>query len=206
MENRKDGRLEALWGGRFGDQYSERNDNLFPNREPFWRHVFTLVKAESVLEIGCNVGSNLQWIAKHLPGGRLSGIDINRQALERAKQRLPGAELLLGSASKLPFPDGSIDFVFTTGLLIHLESEMLPRVMAEAVRCSRRYVLCGEYFADTRIEVPYRGQEGALFKDNYGQRYLDAFPSLELLETGFLAKMENGWDDITYWLFEKRRA
>ena len=36
--------------------------------------------------------------------------------------------------------------------------------MDEIVRCSRRYVLCGEYRADDLEEVPYRGQEGALFR------------------------------------------
>ena len=199
-------RLEALWGGQFGDQYSERNDNPFADREPFWKHVLELAEVKSVLEIGCNVGTNLQWISRHLPGGRLSGIDINRSALEKARQKLPDAELLQGSAADLPFPDEHFDLVFTAGVLIHLSSETLPAVMAEAVRCSKRYVLCGEYFAEERTEIPYRDQEGALFKDNFGRRYLDSFPALKLVETGFLAKTKDGWDDITYWLFEKGRG
>jgi len=58
-----------------------------------------------------------------------------------------------------------------------------------------------EYFSETREEVPYRDQTGALFRDNYGKRYLDSF-KLKLIETGFLDK-EQGFDRVTYWLMEK---
>jgi len=198
-------RLEALWSGRFGDEYSTRNDNPFPNREAFWNGLFDSIEVASVLEVGSNVGANLQWIARRLPGARLSGIDLNSSALEKARQRLPQAELRQGSATGLPFADANFDLVFTTGVLIHLAREILPQVMSEVVRCSRRYVLCGEYYAPARTEVPYRGHEGALFKEDYGQGYLNAFPELRLVQQGFLPRTENGWDDVTYWLFEKAR-
>jgi hypothetical protein len=32
---------------------------------------------------------------------------------------------------------------------------------------------------------------------------LELFPELHLLQQGFLSR-EEGWDDVTYWLFEKR--
>ena len=76
--------------------------------------------------------------------------------------------------------------------------------MAEIVRCSRRYVLCGEYFAEETTEVPYRGQDGALFKRDYGALYQELFPELALVEQGFLGRDE-GWDDVTWWLFERSR-
>jgi hypothetical protein len=74
--------------------------------------------------------------------------------------------------------------------------------MAEIVRCSRRYVLCGEYFAEQTTEVPYQNQSGALFKRNYGRIYQELFPELRLIQQGFLGRDE-GWDDVTYWMFEK---
>jgi hypothetical protein len=72
--------------------------------------------------------------------------------------------------------------------------------MSEIVRCSRRYVLCAEYCADQLTEVPYRGQEGALFKRDYGSLYAEIFPELRLADRGFLSRAD-GWDDVTWWLF-----
>jgi hypothetical protein len=109
----------------------------------------------------------------------------------------------VASARELPFADDSFDLVFTTGVLIHQSPDELPRVMDEIVRCSRRYVLCGEYRADELEEVPYRGQRGALYKQDYGALYQERFPQLQLLEEGFLPKSEGVWDDVTYWIFEQ---
>ena len=103
---------------------------------------------------------------------------------------------------ELPFRDRWFDLVFTMGVLIHQPESTLPLVMAEIVRCSRRYVLCGEYFAEQTIEVPYRNQSGALFKRNYGRIYQELFPELRLIQRGFLGRDE-GWDDVTHWMFEK---
>ena len=93
--------------------------------------------------------------------------------------------------------------VFTTGVLIHQTPAALPIIMSEIVRCARKYVLCAEYFAEDLTEVPYRKQHGALFKQNFGKMYLDLFPELALRKSGFLPKADGGWDDVTYWVFEK---
>jgi hypothetical protein len=127
---------------------------------------------------------------------------VNERALEVVKSELPGVDARVASARELPFPDAGFDLVFTTGVLIHQSPDELPRVMDEIVRCSRRYVLCGEYRADELEEVPYRGQRGALYKQDYGRLYQDRFPQLRLLEEGFLPKSEGVWDDVTYWVFE----
>jgi hypothetical protein len=52
--------------------------------------------------------------------------------------------------------------------------------MNEIVRCSRRYVLCGEYFSDQLTEIAYRGQTGALYKRDFGAMYQALFPELQL--------------------------
>lgn len=92
--------------------------------------------------------------------------------------------------------------VFTVAVLIHQPDSTLPVVMAEIVRCTRRYVLCAEYYADEPTEVPYRGQRGALIKRDFGRLYQEIFPELRLRTQGFLSRQE-GWDDHTYWVFEK---
>ena len=113
-----------------------------------------------------------------------------------------GVHAVWSQARELPFRDGWFDMVFTVGVLIHQPPETLPVVMAEIVRCSRRYVLCGEYFAEEPTEVPYREQKGALFKRDFGGLYCRLFPGFVVRQQGFLSRAE-GWDDITYWVLER---
>jgi hypothetical protein len=108
-------------------------------------------------------------------------------------------------ARSLPFRDARFQLTFCMGVLIHQPPEAQPIVMGEIVRCSRRYVLCGEYYAEQLVEVPYRGQRGALYKRDWGELYASLFPELRLVEQRFESR-ETGWDDVTFWLFEKTPA
>jgi len=162
-----------------------------------------MIEVERVLEVGCNLGANLRWLATLLPPHHLYGVDVNLSALAELKAELPGPNAVWARARELPFRDGFFDLVFTTGVLIHQSTDALPDVMREIVRCSRRYVLAGEYFAETVTEVPYRDQKGALFKMDFGAEDKRNFPELSLLRSGFLPR-GSGWDDLTWWLFERR--
>jgi pseudaminic acid biosynthesis-associated methylase len=195
-------RLEALWAGEFGAEYTERNRAAGERREPFWRALLAERPCASVLEVGCNLGGNLGWIASLLPGRLVVGIDVNRHALGRLRQTAPGARGVAASALHLPFADGSFDLVATVGVLIHQPPARVADAMREAARCARRYVLCAEYYADALTEVEYRGQPGSLFKRDFGALYREVIPSLRLGASGFLSRAE-GWGDVTYWVFEK---
>lgn len=195
-------RLEELWAGEFGDAYTERNREAGDARAPFWQMVFSECEIHNVLEVGCNLGANLRWVIRHVPPQQVYGVDINVKALEELRRLLPGVNAMWTPARELPFRDRWFDLVFTIGVLIHQPESTLPLVMAEIYRCARRYILCGEYFAAQTTEVPYRGQAGALFKRDYGRLYQELFPELKLRKQGFLSRAE-GWDDVTYWLFEK---
>lgn len=199
------GRLEDLWAGEFGDAYVERNLGAYEKREAFWAKLLGDHPVADVLEVGCNVGGNLQWVAKHVDPKRVYGVDVNEAALRHLRERVPGVNGVWTPARSLPFRDGWVELAFTAGVLIHQPELSLPLVMGEVVRASRRYVLAMEYFAEATTEVPYRGQEGALFKRDYGRLYADLFPELREVARGHLDKDE-GWDDVTWWLFEKRPA
>lgn len=195
-------RLEGLWRGDFGDEYVDRNTE-FTARETFWNERLARCRPTRVLEVGCNLGGNLQWIAKMVPADRITGVDVNIKALLQLAERVPGVNAVWSAAGNLPFEDGLFDMVFTMGLLIHQPESTLPAVMSEMVRCSSRWVLCGEYFAEETVEVQYRGYDGALFKRDYGRLFQELSPALTLREQGFLSRDE-GWDDVTWWLFERR--
>lgn len=195
-------RLERLWSGDFGTEYTERNAEAGASRAPFWRDVLSGLDVATALEVGCNLGANLRWIADELEPGSVFGVDVNEDALVRLRSELPRVNAVRATARALPFRDRWFDLVFTMGVLIHLPPETLPLAMSEIVRCSRRYILCGEYFAEELSEVPYRGHEGTLFKRDFGAYYRELFPELRPLRSGFLGRDE-GWDDVTWWLFER---
>ncbi len=194
-------RLQRLWSGEFGDEYVERNRD-FSVREGFWHDLLSGIECRRVLEVGCNIGGNLQWVAQTVPPQNVYGVDVNLEALRQLRQLVPDVNAVWSAGRELPFRDAWFDLVLTFGVLIHQPDDTLPLMMAEIVRTSRRYVLCGEYFAETAVEVPYRGQPGALFKRDYGGLYQRLFPELRLVDEGFLGRAE-GWDDITWWLFER---
>jgi len=156
-----------------------------------------------VLEVGCNIGANLRWIRTPDSERVVYGVDISPKALTELRKVMPDVHGVWSQARDLPFPSDSFDLVFTAGVLIHQPPELLARVMGEIVRCSRRFVLCCEYYSPELTEIPYRGQTGALFKRDFGGLYQDLFPSLVLRQQGFLSAAD-GWDDVTYWMFEKR--
>lgn len=197
-------RLENLWGGEFGNDYVERNIAAHSGREPFWKTLHKTFPFGSALEIGCNVGANLVWLSRLIDAKNVCGVDINEKALRYLRKNLPEINALWSPAKTLPFRDQWFDLAFTTGVLIHQPPSALPLVMSEIVRCARKYVLCAEYFAEELTEIPYRNQRGALFKQDYGKLYRELFPDLKLVDQGFLPKSDGGWDDVTYWMFEKQ--
>jgi pseudaminic acid biosynthesis-associated methylase len=200
IEARDAKRLEQLWAGDFGDAYTERNRGSIDRRE-FWRALIAAHPFASALEVGCNVGDNLLALNELIGAGALAGVDVNEGALATARAALPEADLRHVAARELPFPDGAFELVFTAMVLIHQPDETLQSVLREIVRCSSRYVLSIEYEAPEHVDVPYRGQEGALFKRPYGTLYAATFPRLQPVVGGFIGQA-GGWDDVTWSLLE----
>jgi SAM-dependent methyltransferase len=94
--------------------------------------------ATSLLDIGCNAGELLSYCRTVYPGIRLSGVEINPAALEKARQNLPDADLHGTSAEKLPFPDASFDCVTCIEVLEHIPSKLRLQALAEMRRVVRR--------------------------------------------------------------------
>lgn len=195
--------LEQLWAGEFGIAYNERNRILDERRAAFWTNLVETYGIRSVLEIGCGQGGNLKPIAAKLDPHDVWGVDINEDALALARLHAPGVNVVASRARRLPFRDGLADLAFTVGVLIHQPETTLPIVMAEVVRCSSRYVLWGEYHAETTEEIPYHGQSGALYRRDYGRIYRELFPELSVVGEGLLTQ-EEGFDRVTWQLLEKR--
>jgi pseudaminic acid biosynthesis-associated methylase len=196
-------RLERLWSADFGNEYVDRNVNAYDSRGAFWLPLVEELRPASVLEIGCGVGGNLQWIAQGMRPDRVIGVDVNAKALKLLEERVPGVRAVHAPARDVPFADRSIDLVFTMGVLIHQPEESLMRVMSEMVRLSQRWVFCAEYYDTETVEIPYRGVDGALFRRDYKSLFESFFPTeLRLVREGLRGE-NDGDEGYTWWLFER---
>jgi ubiquinone/menaquinone biosynthesis C-methylase UbiE len=63
-----------------------------------------LPDASALLDVGCNVGELLRVCRETYPAMDLAGIDINSSSIEKAKAKLPGADIRYGHGFQLPFP------------------------------------------------------------------------------------------------------
>lgn len=192
-----------LWESSFGDSYTVRCDKDYSPRNKFWGDIICRTQVKRVLEVGCNTGQNLDIIAGYLPkpDNNAWGCDVNRMALSLCRTRHGDLNVVKCSGFDLPFKDNYFDLVFTAGVLIHQKPSEVEIMMQEIIRVSHHYVLALEYGNDIFDEIPYRGNDGSLFKGPYGEVYEKKY-GLRLINTGFLGKGD-GFDDLTFWLLSK---
>jgi ubiquinone/menaquinone biosynthesis C-methylase UbiE len=95
---------------------------------------FTKHRGERVLEVGCGAGSDLLQFAKH--GADAWGMDITPAHLRLARERVGRlAQVEFGDATQIPFEDASFDFVYSIGVLHHIDQP--DRVAKEILRVLR---------------------------------------------------------------------
>ena len=211
---------ESFWAGDFGREYTDRNSRHLAEWNEFYRRTWGHTKLDMnqqflgelprdsrVLEVGCNTGMQLRGL-QEAGFGSLYGVELQAYAVEKAKEYTQGINIMQGSGFDLPFRDEFFDLVCTNGVLIHIAPADLPRLMAEMVRCSRRYIWGWEYYAPTTTAIPYRGNEGFLWKADFAQLFLANFPELRLVKQElypYVAAAEQGNTDVMY-LLEKTTA
>jgi ubiquinone/menaquinone biosynthesis C-methylase UbiE len=87
----------------------------------------------SVLDVGCGTGSQLSLFQQ--AGCKVFGIDTSPAMLEVARQRLGDrAELYLGDASDMPYPDRSFDLITSRMTLHEMPGAMRSAVLIEMKR------------------------------------------------------------------------
>ncbi len=192
-----------LWRSEFGRDYTDRNNHEKPERVDAWRRLLEGITPETVLEVGCNIGWNLEYLSR-LGIGQLYGIEPQSDAVERARARDARFNVLQGTAFELPFRDGFFDLAFTSGVLIHIAPESLGAAMDELHRVSNRWIVAIEYDGATEQEIQYRGHAGALWKRDHGALWQQRHSDLKLVRSFALGPSE-GYDDCTAHLFEKPR-
>ncbi len=83
-----------------------------PHNEPLFRAVLDAAAVGAgtrLLDVGCGTGATL--VLARQRGAEVAGLDVCDPLLAIARDRLPDADLVLGEADALPFPDGGFDAV-----------------------------------------------------------------------------------------------
>ena len=110
------------------------------------------VRVKSVLEIGCGAGANLYRIKQAFPDTEISGCDINEDAIKTAKEKLPGADLKVGSIYELPFNGEFYDLVLTDAMLIYVGPDKIKRALREIRRVGYDKMMFVEFHSNSLIK------------------------------------------------------
>lgn len=94
---------------------------------------------KKVLEVACNMGTTLIEVAQEYQC-QITGVDIDREALEKAQQNINHAGLQkivkvqTGNALKLPFEDNTFDIVINEAMLTMLDDRSKHKALNEYYR------------------------------------------------------------------------
>ncbi len=128
---------EQRWRGDEGGLNEPQRAKLEVIREGFPSGV------QTVLDVGCGTGRMLEEL-RLLYRSRVS-TDFAIEGL----RRIPGHRVV-GNCLSLPFRADSFDLVFCAEVIEHLDDPSLARLLAEARRVTRRYLLITTPYAENR--------------------------------------------------------
>jgi pseudaminic acid biosynthesis-associated methylase len=198
---------EEFWAGEFGSAYIDRNNSkeiISSNVVLFSSILANLKNIDTVLELGCNVGLNLDALNLIDSKLSLSGVELNKAAAKIAASRKVAT--IHQKTIVEPLDLGiTYDLTFTKTVLIHINPASLPVVYENLVKHSNRYILVSEYYNPTPVAVEYRGHSDKLFKRDFAGELMSSH-GLSLVKYGFSYhrdKYLRHQDDASWFLLEK---
>jgi SAM-dependent methyltransferase len=120
--------------------------------------------SKRLLDVGCNVGELLMACSKRFNGMGLCGVDVNAAAVERARKKLPQAEIYNITGHTLPFADSSFDCVTCIEVIEHVPEHLRAATLREIWR-----VLAPD--GTFVLRCPHAGMFAALDSNNLRFRF-----------------------------------
>jgi len=199
---------QEFWSKQYADEYRKKNStfNLDLGIKGWAEMLKGTSDVNSILECGCNIGRNINFLNFLMPEANKSIIEISPDAYNFVTREYKLERAFNGPIVEADFEHGSFDLTFTSGVLIHIHPNDLLSNMTKVHQLSSRYILMGEYFNRTPVMIEYQGQKDKLFKRDFGKLFMENF-DVKLVDYGFLwghIYDPAGFDDFTWWLFEKR--
>jgi len=139
------------YDSNYWNKYTDDNETSY--NEEFAKFILDLVvslKANSVLEVGCNTGNALRKFPSDFDG---HGIDLNEKALKLATEKLSTFKFQKGAVTEIPHSDSSIDFVFTHNVLNYVPENDMSKSVNELFRVSKKYILNCELYNENESQI-----------------------------------------------------
>ena len=194
---------EIFWETDFGNKYVKRNlksDRIFTIGKDLLNNKVII---NEVLELGANVGLNLDAIKRVYPDVKTYGVEINKLAynIGKKKHKFYNKPILNFKSKK------KYDLVCSVGVLIHQNPKHLNAFYNKLYSLSKKYIYLSEYFNPTPVTIKYRNNDEKLFKRDFAKELWIKFPRLKLIDYGFHWKqdprLKNCCDNSNWFLFQK---
>ena len=187
---------EIMWSSEFGNDYTKRQKKDLKGRYEFFDkalfEVAEVEKCNTVCEFGANIGENIRTLEKlfkvYSPAEKMefSAIEINKKCCDKLSEYA----FVYNQSVEKPIKE-KFDLVFTRGLLIHLEKEVLDKAIKNIYNSSNKYILIAEYITPERRMVEYRGKKDMMWTDDYFKPLIKK--GCELIDCGFDYKYFITW-------------
>jgi hypothetical protein len=147
----------------------------------------TSLGAESVLELGSNVGANLQAIWRNDSSIKLYGLELNENAVLWGKKNMPDgcdARLMTGSMADIEgvlAHNGldAVDVVFSCGATMHVNDEIFAAAKQQALKVARKAIVHLEYNAWTPADLRNgRNWRSSFLSDRWIRDYVAEYENL----------------------------
>lgn len=207
MNKRKETEQEIFWAGHFGTEYIQRNQGaalLSSNLNFFAKALRVARNLKTCLEIGANIGMNLEALKLLYPKQAQYGIEINADAARELARRIPPDQVYHKSFMDFA-PQRTWDLVIIKGVLIHIKPDDLLQAYDKLAASCGNYLLVAEYYNPVPVTLPYRGHTDRLFKRDFAGEIMDRHPQIQLIDYGFAYHRDPNFpqDDITWFLMRK---
>jgi ubiquinone/menaquinone biosynthesis C-methylase UbiE len=92
-------------------------------------------RGQRVLDVGCGPGALTAELADRVGAGAVSAAEPSASFVAAVRERLPGVDVRLAAAERLPFPDGAFDAAMAQ-LVVHFMADPVQglREMARVTR------------------------------------------------------------------------
>lgn len=202
-----------FWKNEFGNDYIKRNNSLVDvdifykkttghTKSEIFQNFFSFIEKDlKILELGCNIGINLE-ILKKIGFKNLYGLEINKKAIEIAKNRQPDIQFFNGSIEEFDFHDQKFDLVYTAGVLIHINPNSVEEIIKKIISLTNKYIFGFEYFSDDLVEIQYRDNANYCWKQNFPLLFKRLDSKLITVKEEKIPHLSENQQDIVY-MFKK---
>ncbi len=126
---------EKMGGEKYAKKMESSERHLLAQKRI--EEILKNIEFDSLLEIGCGTGENLNYLKEKFPDKTFVGCDFSKSQLKKAS-RFP-LRFDYANAENLPYADKSFDVILTIGCLVHIPK--MDKVEKEIQRVGKKYLI-----------------------------------------------------------------